>query len=87
MKGVVLLKWEEIRKLYPDQFVKFEVIESHIKDDKEYVDEVAFIKAIPDGKEAMKEFARAKCGQLVYSTNNEKLIIHLVKNVGIRRSV
>lgn len=87
MKGVASMKWDEIRKLYPNQFVKFEVLESHIEDGKEYVDEVAFIKAIPDGKEAMKEFTRAKGGQLVYSTKNEQIIIHLVRNVGIRRSV
>jgi len=81
------MKWDEIRKLYPNQFVKFEVVESHIVDDKEYVDEVAFIKAIPDGKEAMKEFIKGKGKQLIYSTKNEQLVIQLMKNVGIRRSV
>ena len=35
----------------------------------------------------MKEFIHCKPGQLVYSTNNEQLIIQLVKHVGIRRSV
>lgn len=81
------MKWEEIRKLYPSQYVKFEIVESHIDKDKEYVDEVAFIKAISDSKEAMREFRKCKSGQLVYSTKNEKLVIELVKNVGIRRSM
>ena len=81
------MKWKEVRELYPDRFVKFEVVESHTEDGKEYIDEVAIIRAIEDGKEAMKEFINCKLGQLVYSTKNEQLIIQLVKNVGIRRNV
>ena len=81
------MKWQEVRELYPEQFVKFEIVESHIQDDKEFIDEVAIIKAIADGKEAMKEFINCKPGQLVYSTKHEKLIVQLVKHVGIRRSV
>lgn len=80
------MKWEEIRKLYPNQFIKFEILESHIIEDKEFVDEIAFIKVISDGKEAMKEFINCKKDQVVYSTKNEEVIIELVKYVGIRRS-
>ena len=81
------MKWQELRNLYPDQFVKFEIVESHVEEDKEYVDEVAFIKEITDSKEAMREFRKCKQGQFVYSTKNGKLIIELIKNVGIRRSM
>lgn len=81
------MKWEEIRNLYPNQFVKFEILESHIIEDKEFVDEIAFIKAISNGKDAMKEFINCKKGQLVYSTKHEEVVIELVKHVGIRRSV
>lgn len=81
------MTWDEVRKLYPDQFVKFRVVESHVEGDKEYVDEVAIIKAVNDGKEAMKEFIHRKEGEYVYSTKNKNLIIDLVKHIGIRRSV
>ena len=81
------MTWQEVRRLYPDQFVKFEIIESHVEGDKEFVDEVAVIKSIADGKEAMKEFVHRKEGQFVYSTKNEKVIIELIKHVGIRRGV
>ena len=81
------MKWSEVRKLYPNQFVKFEILESHIQDNKEYVDDVAIIKAISDGKEARKEFIKCKPGQLIYNTKNEKLIIELVKHIGIRRGI
>lgn len=81
------MKWEEIRKMYPHQYVKFQITESHIEKDKEYIDEVAFIKAISDSKEAMREFRKCKEDQLVYSTKNEKLIIDLIQHIGIRRSI
>ena len=81
------MTWQEVRVLYPDQFVKFEILESHINGDKEYVDEVAVIKPIKDGKEAIKEFIHRKEDQLVYSTKNKDLIIGLIKHVGIRKSV
>ena len=80
------MTWEEVRMIYPDQFIKFEIIESHIEGNKEYVDDIAIIKAIKGGKEAMKEFVHRKEGQFVYSTKNDKLVIGLVKYLGIRRS-
>lgn len=81
------MKWKEVRELYPDQFIKFEIIESHKEEDKEYIDEIAIIKAITDNKEAMKEFINCKPNQLIYSTKNEELVVQLIKNVGIRRSI
>lgn len=81
------MKWQEVRELYPEQFVKFEIVESHVQDNKEFVDEVAIIKVIADEKEAMREFINCKPGQLVFGTKHEELVVQLVKHVGIRRSV
>ena len=35
------MKWEEIRKQYPNVFAKLEVLEYHIEEDKEIIDELA----------------------------------------------
>ncbi len=78
------MKWEEIRKQYPNTFVKFEVIEYHIEEDKEVVDELALIKVMQDGKEAMKEHLKCKKGQYVYSTAKGKVEIKMIKYIGIR---
>lgn len=32
------MKWNEVRNIYPNQFVKFEVLKSHIKEVREFVD-------------------------------------------------
>lgn len=81
------MKWQEVRELYPNRFVKFEILESRTMGSKEYVEDVAIIKAILDGKEAMKELVNCKPGQLVYSTTNKEVVIQLVENIGIRRSI
>ena len=85
--GVQDMKWQEVRELYPDQFVKFKVLESRVIKNKEYVDDVAVIKAISDGKEAIKEFINCKPGELIYSTKNKEVVIEIVENIGIRRSI
>lgn len=68
------MTWDEVRKLYPNKFVKFKIVESHIEGNKEYVDEVAIIKDFNDAKEAMKEFVHRKEGEYVYSTKNKNLM-------------
>lgn len=75
------MKWQEVRELYPNKFVKIEVIESHMVDEKEYVDEVAVIKAIEDSKEAMREFVKCKNKEIIYSTKNKEFIIDVVKHI------
>jgi len=52
------MKWQEVREMYPNQFVKFEIVEYHEDEKTKYVDEIAVIKAIKDGREAMKEFTK-----------------------------
>ena len=81
------MKWQEVRELYPNKFVKIEVIKSHIVDEKEYVDEVAVIKAIEDSKEALTEFIKCKNKEIIYSTKNKEFIIDVVKHIGIRRGI
>ncbi|MGL5712985.1 MAG: hypothetical protein ACRCXT_17610 [Paraclostridium sp.] len=78
------MKWNEVRDMYPNTFIKFEVIESHIENDKEIVDDIALIKVISDGKEAMKEHIKCKQGQYIYNTAKTNLEIQMIKYIGIR---
>ena len=81
------MKWQEVRELYPNQFVKFKVLESWTDENKEYVNDVAVIKAISDGKSAMKEFIHCKPGEIIYHTKNKEIVIQLVESIGVRRSI
>ena len=69
------MKWHEVREMYPNQFVKFEIVEYHEDEKTKYVDEVAVIKAIKDGNGAPKEY------------NDEKASVHYEKLNKIKASL
>lgn len=74
------MKWEEVRALYPNQFVLLKVLKYHTEDDKRYIDDVAVVKPINDPKEATKLLVNGKVDDLVYHTKNEKIVVK-VKNI------
>jgi len=74
------MKWDEVRKLYPGQYVKLEILESEVKGNKKYVTDVAVIKPINDKKEATQELINSKGDTVVYHTNNEEIVLE-IKNI------
>ena len=78
------MKWNEVRKIYPNQFVKFEVLKSHVENDKEYIDEIAVIGPVSDD-EATLELLESKGNVLVYHTANDTLVVKLRTRIGLRR--
>ena len=84
---VIFVKWEEIRKVYPNKFVKLQILESHMNEDKKYIDDMAVIKVIDDNREATRELVNSKDNILVYHTGNEEIYV-TVKNLrGYRRII
>ena len=78
------MKWEDVRKLYPEKYVLLQVLESHVEGEKKYIDDVAIIRAIDDSKEATRELVIAKQGTLVYHTASDKIEVLIRKSVGFR---
>lgn len=78
------MKWEEVKKIYPETYVLLQVLESHVDGEKKYIDDVAIIRAIDNAKEATRELVNAKPGTLVYHTSKEKIEILIRKRVGFR---
>lgn len=74
------MKWEEVKKTYPNKFVKLQILESHLESNEKYIDDMAVIKVIDDNKSATKELVNAKEGTIVYHTANEKIFVE-VKNI------
>lgn len=68
------MKWEEVRNIYPNQFVKFEILSSNINEGKEYIEEVAVIGPVSDQK-ATEELLNSKENELVYHTSKEKIVL------------
>ena len=80
------MKWEEVRTIYPDKFVKLQVLASHMEGNKKYVDDMAVIKVISDNKEATKELVHSIDNILVYHTGNEVISVE-VKNIRISHNI
>jgi hypothetical protein len=78
------MKWEEVRKIYPNRFVKIQILESHMDGNVRKIDDMSVIKAFNDSKEATRELVRAKDDILVYHTENEKIEIAVKQIFGYR---
>ncbi|QAT39852.1 hypothetical protein [Clostridium sp. JN-9] len=74
------MKWEEVRKIYPNKFVKLQILKFHLKGNIKIIDDMAVIKVIDDNKSATKELVNSKEGTIVYHTANENISIE-VKNI------
>ncbi len=74
------MQWQEVRTIYPDQYVLLEIIDSHTEDNIQYVEEVALVRAFQDPSVATKELLKCKDNKIVYHTGQEKIAIELRKN-------
>jgi hypothetical protein len=74
------MQWQEVRSIYPDQYVLLEILNSHTEDRVQYVNEVALIRAIQDPDEATRELLKCKDNNIVYHTGQEKIEIELRNN-------
>lgn len=75
-RGRLIMKWQEVRELFPNQFVLVSILEYREEEERKVVNEVAPIRTVSD-QEATKEFFRAKEGTCVYHTSNEEFIIYI----------
>ena len=78
------MKWEEVRKIYPNRFVKIQILESHMDGNVRKIDDVSVIKAFNDSKEATRELVRTKDDILVYHTENENIEVEVKQIFGYR---
>ncbi|SHG52091.1 hypothetical protein [Ornithinibacillus halophilus] len=78
------MKWSEVRKLYPNQFLKLKVLASHIENSQEFIEDIAVIKPISE-KNATRELLNSKGDELVYHTVNESIVLEVRQDVGLRR--
>ncbi|MCE5172300.1 hypothetical protein LQV63_23765 [Paenibacillus profundus] len=70
------MRWQEVRELFPDQFVLVSILDYHEEGNKKIIDEVAPIRSISD-QEANREFFQAGPGNLVYHTSNKDFIVYI----------
>ena len=81
------MTWEEVRKSFPNKFVKLQILKSHLENNIRFVDDMAVIKAFDDNKEATRELVRSKDEILVYHTGNEKIEVEIKNIFGFRGAI
>ncbi|XOJ03232.1 hypothetical protein ACMX2M_16980 [Paenibacillus polymyxa] len=80
------MKWQEVQQIFPNQFVKFEVLHSEETDNQEIIDDMAVIGPISD-EEATREFLNSRDKTLVYHTSKDQIVVKVRKNIGLRRNL
>jgi len=78
------MKWQEVQRIYPDQFVKFEILNSFEQDNKEIVDDIALIGPVKD-EDATRELLDSKNKILVYHTSKDRIELIIRRYIGLRR--
>ncbi|MFK7693247.1 hypothetical protein [Paenibacillus sp. HJGM_3] len=80
------MKWQEVKNIYPNQFVKFEILHAEEMDNQEIIDEVAVIGPVKD-EDATRELLGCKEKTLVYHTSKDQVIVKIRKSTGLRRTL
>ena len=78
------MKWEDVRNLYPNQYVKLNILDFYLEHDRKTVTDVALINVIEDSKLATKELLKSKGDTIVYHTGSEKIVIEMRNPTGLR---
>lgn len=81
------MNWDEVRKIYPNRFVKIQIIKAHIEDNVRYIDDMAVVQAFDSEKEATRELVRTKDDVLVYHTGKEKIEVQIKQIFGFRGAI
>jgi len=79
------MKWQEVQHIYPNQFVKFEILHSEEMENQEIIDEVAIINPVTDD-DATRELLNSNDNTLVYHTSKDRIIVKIRRNIGLRRT-
>lgn len=83
-KVVLAMKWEDVRKTYPNRFVKLQVLKSHVAGNKRIIEDMAVVEVFEDNKQATKELSKATGDLLVYHTGNAKIELEIKQIFGYR---
>jgi hypothetical protein len=81
------MKWNEVKELYPNQWVKLKILESHKDEDYLYIDEMEVITPIGSDKEATLELTKSTGDNLVFHTSHNIIRTKLIKSLGLFRRI
>lgn len=83
------MKWQEIRHIYPGDWLLIEAIEAHTEGDKRILDNISVIDRFPDGQLAWQTYAQMHRAEperemFVFHTDHEDLDSTIKRWIGLR---
>jgi hypothetical protein len=83
------MKWQEIRQIYPGDWLLIEAIEAHTEGDKRILDNISVIDRFADGETAWQTYAKLhhiepEREMFVFHTGREELDITIKRWIGLR---
>ncbi len=69
------MKWHEIRKQFPGQFVLVEALKAYSRDNKRYIDDMTVVDCYDDTKKAWEDYKKYR----LESPTREFYILHTSK--------
>jgi hypothetical protein len=84
------MRWEEVRKAYPNQWLIIEALEAHSEADRRLLDKIAVVETCTDGKTALQRYRALRIAHpdreyYYLHTSRKELDIHERQWLGIRR--
>ena len=79
------MKWEEIRQLYPHQWVKLNILAFHIEEDRKIIDDMEVIKVLSSDEEAGEQLGKCAKNEAIYHTYHENISYKMTRLFGFRR--
>lgn len=52
------MRWKEVRKAYPDQWLVIEAVQAHSEDDRRVLDKIAVVEVCADGTAALQSYRK-----------------------------
>lgn len=81
------MKWDKVRELYADKWIKVKIIDSHSDHEYLYIDDMEVIKVIDSDWDATIELRNTMGNHLVFHTSHDTIKTKLIKNMGLFRRI
>ena len=86
------MKWYEIRKQYPDQFVLVEALKAYSRDNKRYIEDMTVVACYDDTKKAWEDYKKFRHESstrefYIFHTSKEKIEVLEQSFIGVRGAV
>lgn len=85
-----MVKWEQVRQQYPEQWVLVEAISAYSKNSIRYFDELSVISYFSDSTQAWKEYKKLHLAEptreyYIFHTDHKTIEVKEQKFIGVRR--